>query len=172
VSYGTAAGTATQGNDSRVTGACQTSGCTMTGAFTPQTTTGITASNGTAAGAAGYVGQVVSGTASSIAVTANTVVNLVAITLPAGDWDCWGNVQYSVMTAAANNVQAFLAVGGTAIAGSQNIMVYGSSIIIGGTQMPTGTVTQLISSSETLNLSAFTNTGGTASGWVWCRRGK
>jgi hypothetical protein len=31
VTYGTAAGTAAQGNDSRITGACQTSGCTFTG---------------------------------------------------------------------------------------------------------------------------------------------
>jgi hypothetical protein len=91
---GTSSTTLAAGNDSRITGACQTSGCTFTGGITPKTTNGIvgtTAGDNANAGSDGESIQV-STTAGSVSMTTSTVTNITQVTLTPGDWNVSGVV--------------------------------------------------------------------------------
>jgi hypothetical protein len=91
---GTSSTTLAAGNDSRITGACQTSGCTFTGGITPKTTNGIvgtTAGDNANAGSDGESIQA-STTATSVSMTSATVTNITQVTLTPGDWNVSGVV--------------------------------------------------------------------------------
>jgi hypothetical protein len=65
-----------------------------TGLISPSTTNGI---KGTTAGDnanAGSIGEIVIGTSGSIGMTASVPANITSITLTAGDWEIWGNVEF------------------------------------------------------------------------------
>jgi hypothetical protein len=98
---GTTATTLAAGNDSRINGACQKSGCTytglvtapsltMTGAFTPSTTAGIVGTKIGDSPAAGSVGEIIQASLGLTAMTSGTQQNLVGITLTPGDWIIYG----------------------------------------------------------------------------------
>jgi hypothetical protein len=93
VNYGTSAGTAATGNDSRLTNDCYTTGCTFTGAITPSTTNGIVGTTSGNTANAGSVGEELSSAANSVAMTTNTYMNLGSLVLTPGDWYVTGEIR-------------------------------------------------------------------------------
>jgi hypothetical protein len=94
------------------------------GSIQPSQTGGIIGTNTTNNANAGSVGEYVTASGSSVALTSGSAVNIASISLTAGDWDVWGNVQFvpagstqmsqwlaSINTTSATNaVPPFLAV--------------------------------------------------------------
>jgi hypothetical protein len=88
-----ASGGAAAYNDSRITGACQTTGCTFTGAITPSASLGIVGSSlGTMP--AGAIGEQQNQTASAVSLTAATTANGTSKILTAGNWNVQCTAQF------------------------------------------------------------------------------
>ena len=69
-------------------------GGVMTGALTPSQTAGIVGTTTNNNAAAGAVGEYVVGNQlTNVSMANNANVNIVSISLTAGDWDVWGNAQ-------------------------------------------------------------------------------
>jgi hypothetical protein len=172
---GTSSTTLAAGNDSRITGACQTSGCTFTGAVTPSQTAGLVGTTTNNSANAGSVGEVIASSFTGISITAATTTNIGSISVTAGDWKCNGDVNFSTLTTPATNLQVYPTTtstggSGTALQGSLAIDVATAGTWTSGTAMPTGEARLLIGSTTTLYLVAYASGGGSASGYLQCFR--
>jgi hypothetical protein len=173
VTYGTSAGTATQGNDSRVTGACQTSGCTMSGALTPSG--GIIGSTTGTSPAAGYVGQVLKSSATGLALTAATITNITSQSLTPGNYICMGGFLVGTTGTSALDYQAFLTTTSASATGiiepAYNILNFSSAVLAGAVVLPTGSASVLVTSTETIYLDGYVSVATTgSSGYLTCVR--
>ena len=65
-----------------------------TGTITPNQTNGIVGTTTNNNANAGSVGEVITSTGSSVALTNATAANIASISLTAGDWDVWGSVGF------------------------------------------------------------------------------
>lgn len=77
------------------TGTVIAAAVTFSGLITPSSTVGIkgTATNDSAQ--AGSIGEYVTSTATAVNITTSNVAqNITSISLTAGDWDVWGNIEY------------------------------------------------------------------------------
>lgn len=77
------------------TGTVITSALTATGAITPSQTAGIVGTTANNNASAGSVGEYVTATGTSVSLASATPTNITSISLTAGDWDVWGNVQFA-----------------------------------------------------------------------------
>jgi hypothetical protein len=132
-----------------------------------------TVTNGNAA--AGTVGENIASTFSGVSISVASATNVGSVSLTPGDWDCRGNVGFTTLATAANNLQAYVtttSVGGpsSAVPGALAIDVAGSGIWVSGTTMPTGTGRVALSATTTVYLVGYASGGGTGSGYLSCRR--
>lgn len=65
-----------------------------TGAFTPSQTAGIVGTTTNNNANAGSVGEYITATGTSVAFTSGGNVNVASISLTAGDWNVWGQIEY------------------------------------------------------------------------------
>lgn len=112
-SAGSASGSATSATNSATAAAAsastattQASAAAASAATAASYTTGVT--DGSSA-AAGKVGQMIEANASAVALTSGAVINITSISLPAGEWDVYGEIQLvssasGVMTAMSGGV--------------------------------------------------------------------
>ena len=140
--------------------------------------TGIT--DGTTA-APGFVGQVISSSiasGSAVALTTNTNTNVTSISLTAGDWDCWANLD---TYPAGSTVESFLtgAISQTSATFPANpnggaIISHPASSLAGvGYSGPIGTSVENVSTTATIYLviaSQFITSTNAAGGFLGCRR--
>jgi hypothetical protein len=94
------------GNTTPSTGSFTT--LSATGNLTPSQTNGIVGTTTNNNANAGSVGEFVSSTVTTAAITNSTVTNVTSISLTAGDWDLWGNI---VTNPAGTTTQSFLQCG-------------------------------------------------------------
>lgn len=73
---------------------------TATGTITPSQTSGIVGTTTNNNANAGSVGEFVTATGSGVALTSGTAANITSISLTAGDWDVWGNIEFAPTGAA------------------------------------------------------------------------
>ncbi len=152
-------------------------GATMSGSLAFSGTAGITGTTTNNNAAAGNVGEFVSSVlsnGSAVSVTNSTSRDIISVSLTAGDWDCFGNGNYSLSTATVsqgyvwiNTTSATYPTGGMEIpTGSYASMTDADSRTIPTTRIS-------LASSGTVYLStnmAFSLGTITAYGYVGCRR--
>jgi len=169
--YGTAAGTAAQGNDSRIT-SITANGTAAVGQI-PGTTTNDNA-------AAGKVGEIITATlasGSAISLTNGTSANVTSISLTAGDWDVNGTVFYvttgtTVTQALVTDISVTSATTNTA-PGLGSYTYFGGSFTGLAKASSTGTSRISISVTTTVYLvvsPSFTVSTATAYGFLRARR--
>ena len=152
------------GNTTPSTGAFTT--ITATGTITPSQTNGIVGTTTNNNANAGSVGEFVTATGSGVALTSGTAANITSISLTAGDWDVWGNIEFApagatqtILIAGLNTVSATQAatpfrevLQGTltgnnsawapqqriSLAGTTTVFLVGTSTFSGGTVAATG----------------------------------
>lgn len=77
-----------------------------TGTITPNQTNGIVGTTTNNNANAGSVGEVITATGTSVAITNATAINVTSIPLTAGDWDVWGSVGFAPTTVTSISVIA------------------------------------------------------------------
>lgn len=65
-----------------------------TGAFTPASTVGIVGTITNDNANAGSIGEYVTATGTTVSITTGTTTNIISMSLGAGDWEVWGNIEY------------------------------------------------------------------------------
>lgn len=136
-------------------------------------TGGITGVVNGAAASAGVVGQVLEATGTGSALTTATDANLISITLPAGEWDVFGVVQY-VSTGNMNGYKAGTSISSTAYGTFNTTTVSAVSFNAGATLVrETPTQRLRLSAPATLYLRASANFSSgtvTATGYLRATR--
>jgi len=140
------------------------------------TTKGIVGTTTNDNAAAGYVGEFISSVVlvgSAVSVTANVNFNVTNISLTAGDWDLWGNV--NVSSGASNSTYSFAWINTVSA-------TYPADAYIAGLQQSSGITTNTyrvvpyqrlsLSATTTVYLSGAMDGGGTLLGWggIYARR--
>jgi hypothetical protein len=143
--------------------------------FSP-TTQGIVGTTTNDSAAAGYQGEFISSVVlvgSAVSVTANVNFNVTNISLTAGDWDLWGNV--NVSSGASNSTYSFAWINTVSA-------TYPADAYIAGLQQSSGITTNTyrvvpyqrlsLSATTTVYLSGAMDGGGTLLGWggIYARR--
>lgn len=153
--------------------AAQLNGQTFTApTITTPNITGVTnGSNSTG----GSVGEYPAGNASATSMTSVTPAQCAGVTLTAGDWDVWGNIQFS--PAAGTTVAEVLSginVGSVALPGAQNYQLIQGSLTTGGQQVIAAPMQRVsISTSTNVYLIGYASFGISTmqcSGWIQARR--
>lgn len=134
--------------------------------------------SGTAAGS-GVVGQPITNSGTGTSITSGATVNAASISVPAGDWDCWGNATFlPTASTAVSNIAAGLTTTPMTLPPLPASTYLGTTLTTGTsgatTLNPTVTI-ENVSSGTTLYLvaEAGTVTGGsglTVNGYITCRR--
>jgi hypothetical protein len=144
--------------------------------ITFNSTTGVVGTTTNDSAAAGSVGEYVTASATTVAISNNTSTNLTSISLTAGDWDVWGNLSFHSATTTVTNAincwisstSASLPANSITIArqdwGSTGISRAGSGISAGCAIAPqrfslSGTTTIYISGFTTFTTSTMTMDG-------------
>lgn len=143
--------------------------------ITTPTINGIT--SGVAAGS-GVVGQPISNSTSGTAITSGTTVNATSISVPAGDWDCEGHVDFVPATSAVvADIAAGLTTTSVTLPSAPDTTYLGVTLDTGGngtTSINTFRKIVNVSTSTPLYAVAYARsvTGATASvnGAITCRR--
>jgi hypothetical protein len=134
--------------------------------------------NGSAAGS-GVVGQAIANSTTGTAITSGTTVNATSISVPAGDWNCWGNATFTpTASTSVANIAAGLTTTSATLPASPNTTYLGATLTTGTNGTTTLNPTMLVenvSSSTTLYLvaeaaSVTGGSGATVNGYVSCRR--
>ena len=129
---------------------------------------------------AGRVGEYLSNSrasASPIAMTNNVAVNVVQLTLTAGDWDVSGNVVFNI-SSSCNNVQSWIGLTSVTRPSPPNNGAFcelAGPAFVSGTTLPTGTTRLSLSSTTTVYLGAIVLfSAGTVSsyGFIGARRAR
>jgi hypothetical protein len=129
---------------------------------------------------AGRVGEYLSNSRSSgapIAMTNNVAVNVVQLTLTAGDWDVSGNVVFNI-SSSCNNVQSWIGLTSVTRPSPPNNGAFcelAGPSFVSGTTLPTGTARLSLSSTTTVYLGAIVLfSAGTVSsfGFIGARRAR
>lgn len=175
----TATGTITGGTIIGSTSAIL-SGATIaaTGTITPSQTAGIVGTTTNNNANAGSVGEFVSAalaSGSAISLTTVTPVNVVSVSLTAGDWDCQGQVSQTA-SVGASDMQVNITTTTAGITNGNNggfahLAISGASL--GGNTINTGRVRFSLASTTTIFLvtqAAFASGTCTAFGFLSCRR--
>jgi len=105
--------------------------------------------SGSAASPAGFVGELIQSvinSASSVTFTSATINNLTSISLTAGDWDLWGNINWTGTTTSSADVWI----------STTSLTAPDRSLINGIFGVPTGTSLGLSAPNMTLQLSSTT----------------
>lgn len=76
------------------TGTATAQAITLTNILTPSTTVGIKGTTLADNAQAGSIGEYMTATGTAVPVTTSTAANITSITLTAGDWDVWGNIEF------------------------------------------------------------------------------
>lgn len=138
--------------------------------------TGVTSG---AAAASGQVGQLIHNSTSGTTITSGATVNATSLSVPAGDWDCWGNAAFlpSAGTAMANLASGIGTTSATlpALPASVYLGASLSSGTAGTSTLTPWLMGENVSSTTTLYLTAEAGsitggTGTTVSGQLYCRR--
>jgi hypothetical protein len=144
--------------------------------ITTPTINGVT--NGAAAGS-GVVGQPINASTTGTSLTSGTTVNATSISVPAGDWNCWGNATFlPTASSTVANISAGLSTTSASLPASPNTSYLGATLTTGTSGTTTLNPTTLIenvSSSTTLYLvaeaaSVTGGSGATVNGYISCRR--
>ncbi len=143
--------------------------------ITTPTITGIT--SGSAAGS-GVVSQVISHSTTGTAITSGATVNADSISVPAGDWDCWGQVLYlPTATAVVAQIAAGFNTVSATLAASPDSTYLGVTLATGTngiTSINVFTRVTNVSTTTTLFLTALagsvTIATATVNGYTSCRR--
>jgi len=146
-------------------------------AFSP-TTGGIIGTTTNDNAAAGKVGEFVSSViadASAVSISSATNTNLTTISLTAGDWDVWGNVNFGTVTVGSSFMAAWIS--STSAALPDNSLFSGLNSATGTIGSQSGITAPLVrfslAGTTTIYISARINlTGGTANmcGGIYARR--
>ncbi len=148
-------------------------------AFTP-TTNGVVGTPTNDNASAGYVGEMISSVipfASSTAITRNTAQNVTSISLTAGDWDVWGNVN---LTNGGTAVTQWLGWTSATSATLPDSSLYNNvSVITATLATSTGVSTPYarysLTATTTIYLSCYlvnSSGDGSASGGIFARRAR
>ncbi len=130
--------------------------------------------------AAGYVGELIENTATGVALTTVTAVNITSISLTVGDWNVWGNVAFapagsttvSVIVSTINTTSATLP-STTAGNGAYTQISYPTAVTGGQHAIPAGMFRLSLAATTTVYLigyCAFGTSTCTASGYIGARR--
>lgn len=125
-----------------------------TSTITPSTTSGIVGTTLADSAPAGSVGEYVTSTATAVNITTSNVPqNITSISLTAGDWDVWGNIEYdSAVTTTTTGVLSSVSTTSATLAVSPLRGIYASA---GGVLSAGGQLSQL-APMQRLNLSTTT----------------
>lgn len=143
--------------------------------FNP-TTQGIVGTTTNDSAGSGYVGEFVSSVilvGSKVTLTANVVANITSISLTAGDWDVWGNVNIS--STAQTQTYSFAWISQTSATQPADAYIQGFQISQPYTINNYRAITPLrfnLSATTTVYLSVVGDGGGALSGWgaIYARR--
>lgn len=140
---------------------CPLTGCTFTGAVTPQTTGGLVGTTLANNANAGSIGEVVSSTiavGSAVSMVTATPKTVTSVSLTAGDWECYGIVDLSG-TGTTTVLSSTSGIGGTTnvLPGDPNQLTnfYLNQTVLGGAVAPgilTPTVRENVSTTTTVFL--------------------
>ncbi|HKU17713.1 MAG TPA: hypothetical protein VJP80_00395, partial [Candidatus Saccharimonadales bacterium] len=117
--------------------------------------TGVT--NGSAA-ASGQVGQPISNSSTGTTITSGTTVNATSISVPAGDWNCWGQALFlPTSSTVVANIAAGLGTTSATLPASPNTTYLGTTLTSGAngvTSLNPTTLVENVSTATTLYLTA------------------
>lgn len=137
-----------------------------TGIITPSTTNGIKGTIAADNANAGSVGEFITATGTSVALTSSTPANVTSISLTAGDWDVFGGFQFTGASSAVSSAQSCgISTTSATFGGAGTFSGIGwSTAANGGFAGPTPTLRFNVSTTTTVFLVAQANyTPGTVS---------
>jgi hypothetical protein len=178
VNYGATSTTALQGNDSRLSNLCLTTGCVMTGALTPSTTYGIvgtTAGNNANAGSVGEFLSASSGSSGAVTMTSSTFTVLTSLTLTPGDWYVNGIIGMYCSTSQGNNMLGGISTSTTVEVANQYFQNYQTTNGLGTFINAMPTTRFNVSTNTTIYALGYNGCGGssptiTGGGTLYARR--
>lgn len=141
------------------------------GAQLPGTTTNDAAN-------AGNVGEYITATSGSTAMTTGVAINFTSVSLTAGDWNCWDSVQFAP---AGSTVTSQLGAWISTVSATQPAfpaggaeMILASPFTVGFNQIfPAGMTRELLSTTTTVfisGISTFSTSTMAGTGFIGCRR--
>lgn len=143
-----------------------------TGTFTPSQTAGIVGTTTNNNSNAGSVGEYVTATGTGVSLASTTPANITSISLTAGDWDVWGNVEIDSGTSTSVMVDSISTTSATE-AGSPNRSILQVSAAFPGNNslMPPAQRLSLSSTTTVYLVTTATFTGTTTgTGFIAARR--
>ncbi len=137
---------------------------------------GVTNASNAAAGSVGEIISSVIANASSVTMTSNSSTNLTTISLTAGDWDVWGNINFKTVGSSPTQLSVWIS---TTSATLPDTSLYNALSLSSGISVNTGIqapyVRINVSTTTTVYLSGLlTNSSGngSANGGIYARRAR
>lgn len=137
---------------------------------------GVTNGSNATAGSIGEVVSSVIANASSVTMNSNAATNLTSISLTAGDWDVWGNINYKTVGTSATQLSVWIS---TTSATLPDTSLYNSLNLSSSISINTGVdapyVRINISGTTTVYLSGYlgnSSGNGSANGGIFARRAR
>lgn len=134
--------------------------------------TGVT-NGGNATG--GSIGEYPAGNTSATSMTSVTPTQCSGVTLTAGDWDVWGNIQFSPAgSTTVSEVLSGINVGSVALPSAQNYQLFQGSLTTGGQQVIAAPMQRVSLSASTnvylIGYASFGTSTMQCNGWIQARR--
>lgn len=139
---------------------------------------GITSGSAAAAGVVGQLTASSVASGSAVSLTTATAANVTSVSLTAGDWNCWGNVNfYPAGSTTISSVAGWISTTSAAVPTRPNLGSFTertATMTTGGNQgFSVGQIALTLASTTTVYLEAYSTFGTstmTAGGYIGCRR--
>lgn len=144
-----------------------------TGAFTPSSTAGIVGTTTNDSANAGSVGEYITASGTGVSLTSGANNTVASISLTAGDWDVWGNVEFTQTGGASSTALVdSISVGSAAIGSAPNRGVSQFTTSLPQTLVPPMQRVSISTTTSVYLMAVPTFSGGTmtATGFIAARR--